>query len=169
MSDCIETERLVLRPFTVADAGAVVDGLGDIRVSRWLSKVPHPFTHEDLRLFEPDGRARWPEIMAITRDGDAILGCVGASPELGYWLAPQHWGWGIMTEAARAALAEFFLDPERTEIRSGVFEGNPTSQKVLRKLGFEETTRDEKYCRAQDRTFPHINCVLTRERWEAAV
>ncbi|NKB29714.1 MAG: GNAT family N-acetyltransferase [Rhodobacteraceae bacterium] len=97
----ITTDRLILRPFKAADADVVVACLNDFQVSRWLSRIAHPFTHADLVLFNPDGSTMWPARVAITLDG-SVVGGMGALDELGYWLAPEFWGQGIATEAARA-------------------------------------------------------------------
>ncbi len=46
-------------------------------------------------------------------------------------------------------------------ILSGYFEGNARSANVLRKLGFMETARDTKYCRALGIDRPHITMRVT--------
>ncbi len=47
----LETERLILRPFEWSDADALVELIGNFNVSKTLSRVPHPYTHEDAKDF----------------------------------------------------------------------------------------------------------------------
>ena len=52
--------------------------------------------------------------------------------EVGYWIAREHWGRGIATEALSRFLAEI---PERP-LYAGVIRGNVASVRVLEKCGF---------------------------------
>ncbi len=45
------TERLYLRPPAAVDAAAIIAIVGDWEVARRLSRVPHPYTHADFRVF----------------------------------------------------------------------------------------------------------------------
>ena len=47
----IETERLILRKWSLDDVADVVEGLNNINVSRWLAHVPFPYTEEDAKVF----------------------------------------------------------------------------------------------------------------------
>jgi len=167
MPQQIVTDRLVLRPFDRGDGNAVVAVLGDFAVARWLARVPHPFTHADLRLSRDDGASRWPGLAAITLDG-AVIGGIGSAGHLGYWLAPALWGRGYATEAARAVVDRFFASGEAETLESGFFEGNAASRRVLDKLGFVETERYMFFNRALGREAPNVDMVLTRAGWEAA-
>lgn len=56
---------------------------------------------------------------------------------VGYWLGPEWWGKGIMTEVLRKVLEEVLIDRMgKRELRVGVFEGNWGSRKVLERSGF---------------------------------
>lgn len=43
----LETARLVLRNWTPGDIPALMAGLNDLPVARWLAFVPHPYTRAD--------------------------------------------------------------------------------------------------------------------------
>lgn len=75
---------------------------------------------------------------------------------MGYWLAPSFWGQGFMTEAGTAMLThlEQTLGPQKTV--SGYFAHNPTSGRVLQKLGYKQTGTNEMYCAGHDKTLPHV-------------
>lgn len=142
----LATERLFLRRPDDRDVDAIVSVVGDWEVARRLARVPHPYNPSDARFFlDHVVPAEW--VWAFTLRGfDKLLGTIGLTPEesndaaeLGYWLAPAHWGSGITTEAARAVVAFGFERLGLPVITSGYFEDNPASGRVLRKLGFMET------------------------------
>lgn len=142
----METQRLLLRRFTTADADAVTRMAGDIRVSEMTSNIPYPYTR-DMAL-------QWLE--SVSGEGDSLayavvekqtghlMGCVSfasiheGSATLGYWLGNEYWGRGYATEAM-AALMAF----ARKELGIHRFEAvhlieNARSRSVLLKLGLLE-------------------------------
>ncbi|KEO90446.1 hypothetical protein EH31_10180 [Erythrobacter longus] len=154
----LTTENLLLRRPNEDDIGAIIDAVGDWEVACRLARVPHPYGEEDARFFlEHVVPSEW--TWAITLKGsDQLIGAVGLTPEetadtaeLGYWLAKPYWGRGIATAAARAVVS-FGLDQLRLPfIKSGYFVENPTSGRVLQKLGFVETARATRACLAMGR------------------
>jgi RimJ/RimL family protein N-acetyltransferase len=58
--------------------------------------------------------------------------------ELGYWIARDHWGRGIATEACRA-LVDIARTLRLRSLEASHFLDNPASGRVLAKLGFEPT------------------------------
>ena len=163
----LKTARLTLRPVAAADEAAVVACLNDIAVTGWMAVIPHPYTTADFRGFQT-GFAK-PGLTYAVDDTQGFVGILGVERRtLGYWLAPAAHGRGYATEAARAALAEHFGDNE-ANIASGYFEGNPRSANVLRKLGFVETGRWPKHCLAMNLDRPHVEMLLTRAAFTAAL
>jgi len=55
---------------------------------------------------------------------------------LGYWLAEEFWGRGIMTEAVAAFIDFCFENFPLRRIYAEVFANNPASARVLEKAGF---------------------------------
>lgn len=166
MFNPIHTDRLVLRGFVQADGDRVVGLLNDFRVSRWLAKVPHPFTHADLHLINDDGSSRWPGLAAITLEGH-VIGGINSDTHFGYWLSPDHWGAGYATEAGRAMVDHFFATRQDDVLHSGYFEGNSGSVRVLAKLGFQETERYMFFNRALGREAMNVDMILSRDDWQA--
>lgn len=163
------TRRLLLRRPEPGDAAAIVRIVGDRAVASRLSRVPHPYGAEDAAFFLAEvvpNEWTW----AITLAGaPGLIGCVGLTPgaradtaELGYWLAPDHWGAGIMTEAARAVAAFGFDTLGLSTLLSGYFAENPASGRVLEKLGFIEAGRATRPCLAQGRVVPSVEMRLDR-------
>ncbi|MGL4311264.1 MAG: GNAT family N-acetyltransferase [Paracoccaceae bacterium] len=162
----LRTARLVLRPVAPEDEGAVVAALNDLDVSGWLSVVPYPYASADFQNFQ--SRYAVPGQTFAVDDANGFVGIIGVEDRtLGYWFVPAKHGKGYATEAARAVLAAHFAE-NPADIASGYFEGNARSANVLRKLGFLETGRGMKYCRALGHDRPHVDMALTREAFAAA-
>ena len=47
----IQTERLLLRPYTLSDVKDVVEGLNNLNASKWLAAVPYLYTENDALTF----------------------------------------------------------------------------------------------------------------------
>ncbi len=161
-----QTARLTLRPVIPQDEGAVAAALNDLSVTGWLSVVPYPYTAADFHQFQTT-MAKSGETFAVL-DATGLAGIVGAGRELGYWFAPRCHGQGYATEAARAVLAAQLAD-DPADVVSGYFEGNLRSANVLRKLGFVETGRGLKPCRALGTLRPHVDLRLTLAAFLAAL
>lgn len=155
----LRTARLTLRPVAAVDEASVVTALNDIAVSGWLAVVPYPYFPADFRQFQTEYAL--PGLTYAIDDSQGLVGIMGVEDRaLGYWLVPHSHGKGYATEAARAVLAEHFVR-DSDDIQSGYFEGNTRSANVLRKLGFIETGRDMKHCRALGIDRAHVTMRLT--------
>ena len=172
----IETARLVLRPLVSEDAPRLVEGLADWQVVKWLAVVPWPYTAEDADWFvganAPGGtlRAAGEQTWAIAHreEPGRLVGVMGLGTELGYWLASEAWGRGLATEAARAVLAAHFAQGGAGPVASAWFDGNERSERVLRKLGFEEVGVCPRDCLARGEDVPSHAMRLTRDAFGAA-
>ena len=161
------TERLLLRPGWVEDAPELAAAIGHQEIARNLLRVPWPYTraHAEEFLSLPAEPLR-PRFLICLRDTNRIVGGIGLSgeiePELGYWIARDHWGRGYATEAGRAvlALADASLRLPRIKARRALDNGG--SANVLRKLGFQPTGK-----RAWSASLvrgPMETCLYARER-----
>lgn len=167
----LATDRLLLRPPTLADVAEIARLANDFEVARWLSRVPHPYNEADARYYVTEVAAEdWAWLICAAADG-ATLGAVGLAPrpdmdavELGYWLGRAYWGQGYATEAARAVVdhARTALTPSR--IVAGHFVGNAASAAVLGKLGFVETGRSDRFSAVRDATLAHVDMQLPDSR-----
>lgn len=142
----IRTERLFLRPAWPEDAQDLHAAIADARIVRNLTRVPWPYTLEDARAFvaRPQDR-RHPSFLVTLPGarGSRVIGGIGLREEaegveIGYWIAPEHWGRGYATEAASAVLRlARTLGHQRIGARH--FLDNPASAAVLEKLGFRKS------------------------------
>ena len=143
----IRSERLFLRPGWPEDWQELLAGIGDEAVVRNLAKAPWPYTADDARWFAARPQdPRCPHFFVTvpsSLEPARIIGSIGlglndGEIELGYWIARDHWGRGYATEAARAVLRLAGILGHR-RITAGHFTDNPSSGRVLRKVGFEPT------------------------------
>ena len=150
----LETERLVIRPFTPGDQADAVRFFTDPDFMAWSTTGPlNPENaRERLRylvdLFHERGFSK---LALVEKAGGALVGYCGfgyervegqMSPELGYRLMPQWQGRGFATEAARAVVTDAFARLRMASILALVMEENRPSRGVLEKLGmtFQQPT-----------------------------
>ncbi|MBT2556502.1 GNAT family N-acetyltransferase [Hymenobacter sp. ISL-91] len=136
-----------LRPWTFADAPALVRHANDERVARHMRDTfPYPYSASDAEFFlclvADSARDLF---LAIEVDGEPV-GSVGVhfktdvrrqSAEIGYWLAPTHWGKGLATAVVRSTSAYVLANFEVCRLYAVVFANNPASARVLEKAGYE--------------------------------
>ena len=141
------TPRLLLRPGFPEDAPALAAAIGDETIVRNLATVPWPYRMRDAEAFLASPRDPiLPSFLILERTATEprLAGACGlgrrpsGAVELGYWIARDHWGRGIATEACKA-----LIDIARTlglaSLEGSHFVDNPASARVLEKLGFEPT------------------------------
>ncbi len=63
--------------------------------------------------------------------------------EIGWRLAPEHWGRGLATEGARAVIDHAFADLGLPEVVSFTVPGNLRSRRVMEKVGMTYDRRDD--------------------------
>ncbi|MEM7719244.1 MAG: GNAT family N-acetyltransferase [Pseudomonadota bacterium] len=162
----LRTPRLTLRPLQDTDADAIVAGVGNFDVSKWLGVVPYPYERSDAEAFIARQVEAGGPVWAVC-DTTGLIGTVGLVNELGYWFARPAWGKGYGFEAAHAAVTWWFDDETHNTLKSGHFGGNMRSRGVLLSLGFEETVLRTRHAisLAQDVTSHEMH--LTRARWIA--
>ncbi|MEN0653907.1 MULTISPECIES: GNAT family N-acetyltransferase [Hyphobacterium] len=144
----IETDRLVLRPLAQHDADFLARTASKPEVCRMIARVPRRFPVLAAEIFvtrtiigERTGRCA---VRLITGQDGHRLGVIGIDDtgkgafDFGYWLSPDAWGQGYVTEAGRAMVMG-----ARTagiaRLTAGNFLDNPASARVLDKLGFVPT------------------------------
>ncbi len=145
----LETERLRLRPFTLADAPAVQALAGAREVASTTLTIPHPYE---------DGMAEaWIETHAprreagelanfalVEKETEQLVGAMGlviqaehARAELGYWVGVPFWNRGYATEAARVVLRFGFEELGLNRIYAMHLVRNPASGRVMQKVGMQ--------------------------------
>lgn len=143
----LNTARLILRPFTLADAPDVQRYVSDRDIAAMTLSIPHPYPDGGAETWIGTHAAKYAEgrlaSFAITeRESGALAGAIGlhlepahGRAELGYWIAKPFWGRGYATEAGRAVLQFGFEALGLNKIHAAVFLKNPASDRVIRKIG----------------------------------
>jgi len=149
----LETNRLILRPLTLADAETAYYGwTGDAEANKYVSWLPH-YSLEDAVQWIND--VDWKQTAAegmprdnyiwgfVLKETDELFGSGGLIWEegcelyqVGYNIMKSHWNCGYTTEAMRAVLnfADKNLGIKR--VTGGHVKENLASAKVIEKLGF---------------------------------
>ena len=153
----IETERLILRPFTMADAEPMFrNWASDDEVTKHLTWP----THESVEISnmvlsdwtshygEPDFY-NW--AIVLKENGPEPIGSIAVvridnkvdGATMGYCMSRAHWRKGIMAEALTALIAFLFDEVGFNRIEADHDIENPASGRVMQKSGmtFEGTSR----------------------------
>ena len=143
----LETPRLLLRPFVLADAADVQRLAGAPEVADTTLNLPHPYREGVAEAWIGSHASRFAEgggvNYAITFRADgALMGSISLivtrqhrRAELGYWLGVPFWGQGYMTEAAGALVARGFALLDLHKIEATHMTRNPASGRVMEKVG----------------------------------
>jgi len=150
----IHTDRLTLRPFSLADVRPLHHILSEPNI---LQYFPNPGTPDIQRVeriikhqitqWEEYGSGWW----AVVPTGQTgLIGWNGlqfltetGETEVGYLLSKPFWGLGYATEGARAALKYGFETLNLGEIIGLTHSENTASQNVLKKCGMHYTGQKE--------------------------
>lgn len=176
----LETERLRLRQWTDADYAPFAAMSFDVRVSEFLPLFPDRAACDAfVDHLQQDLAARGWGFWALERKEDAaFLGMAGlhepgpefgAPPcvEIGWRLAPEFWGQGYATEAAREILRFGFDVLGLEEISSFTALGNDKSLAVMERLGLRRSPVifDLLLFPPGHPHRPHCLYAITREQW----
>ena len=174
-----ETERLILRPWTEADAESLFEYAKDPDVGPIAGWPPHENVEESLEIIRNVFTGE--QCYAICeKDSNRAIGAIELKLnghtdmtdrddecELGYWLGKPYWGRGYMPEAARALMDYGFEKLGMTTIWCGYYEGNLKSKRVQEKLGFvyHHTSNEVEVPLMGEIRTGHVN-YMTKENWE---
>ena len=138
----------VLRKWRLSDAKDLASALNNEKVLNNLRDgLPFPYTQQAahdyiVTMLSSDENSTF--AYAITID-DRAVGSIGAfrqsnihrqTAELGYYLAEEYWGRGIMTEAIRQLCGIVFDTTDILRIYAEPFAYNTGSRRALEKAGF---------------------------------
>ena len=176
----MEGERIVLRPLSVDDVATSFELVhGRTEITDWLvwngPKTPEELVpwYENWARHEGDG-ANY-HFAIVEREARTFHGAIGLrfidhpfQADLGYWLDPDRWGRGYMSEAVEMVTWLAFEHLATQLAYALVFEGNAGSVKVLERAGFRHdplgTTSVEKKSEVRTEEF----YGLSRADWEKA-
>ena len=150
----LETERLVLRPFTMDDAQSMYDNwTSDSEVVKYVTWNVHENIETTRKIlsmwieqYEKPERINFAIVSKDTFEligGIDVVGYLDGIPVIGYILSRKYWGNGFMTEACKKVI-EFLFSLGYETIRIDALVNNVGSNKVIQKCGgvFIETYED---------------------------
>lgn len=175
--ETLETARLLLRPFTEEDAEGLYAYASHPEVGPWAGWNPHASVEESRQvirdIFLPA------DTLAVVRKSDGRLigsaGFVGKhrtelgtpSEEVGYSLARDCWGQGLIPEAVEAILRQAFTAQGYAAIWAAYYDGNRKSKRVMQKCGMTyRLSRVEPVEQMGETRLAHY-FAITRREWEA--
>lgn len=138
-----------IRNWELSDARALAASLSNSKIQANLRDgLPYPYTEQDgtefiSAMLSADKNDTFS--FAITAD-DKVIGSIGVfrqanihrlTAELGYYIAEEYWGNGIMTEAVQQICRHVFANSDIVRIYAEPFAYNSASCRVLEKAGFQ--------------------------------
>jgi len=176
----IETERLTLRLFQPEDAPAVQQLVGAYEVALNTLSIPHPYPAGAAAEWIAANEKSFEEGKTINlgifvRDTGEVAGSIGLvlkpehdKAEIGYWIGVPYWGRGYATEAARAIIDYGFRERNLNRIDAGHFGRNPSSGRVMQKVGMQYEGRLRQSIRKWDEYMDVDYYAILRSDWAAA-
>ncbi len=175
----METERLILRKWTMEDADSLFEYAKDPEVGPVAGWPPHKSIDESRDVIrnvlsgvecyaiceKENGKAIG--TIELKLNGHTDMTDRDDECELGYWLGKPFWGRGYMPEAAREVIRHGFEDIGMTKIWCGYYEGNQKSKRVQEKIGFiyHHTCENVPVPLMNEVRVGHTN-IMTKEHWE---
>jgi len=150
----IETERLILRPLTLADADTAYHGwTGDLEVAKYVSWLPHnsiddtikwlieiEWKRDDTGNIIPSENLIWGFVLKETGELFGSGGLIWEEDwriyQVGYNIKKTLWNRGYTTEAMKAILQFAAANLGIRKVSGGHAKENLASAKVIEKLGF---------------------------------
>ncbi|CAG0926899.1 diamine N-acetyltransferase [Thermoflexales bacterium] len=174
------TERLILRDFVAADWPAVLAYQRDPRYLQyyaWIDRTPQD-VQRFVQLFVDQQREQPRhkfQLAVVLKDTQHLIGNCGIrlaaahahEADIGYELAPDQWGHGYATEAARAIVHFGFTELKLHRITAWCIADNVASARVLEKLGLklEGRLREKEYFK--DRWWDMLLYAILEGEWHA--
>lgn len=144
-----------IRPWRMSDAMDLAAVLSDPAILNNLRDgLPYPYTKKDAEdyitaMLRADKSAVFAYAICLE---DRAVGSIGAfrqsnihfrTAELGYYLAREYWGRGIVTEAVRQLCEKIFAQTDILRIYAEPFSDNVGSRRVLDMALYALTRRPE--------------------------
>lgn len=171
----IETQRLIIRPFTIADADEVYEYCKASSVGRNAGWTPHESLEESTQILSEwisEGFRHAIELKSLGK----VIGHIAVDPdseeeredtrELGCALNEEYQRRGIMTEAIHAVLEHLFSSGIEY-VWACCFKSNIPSKGMIEKCGFELEQEGTYYSESLDEEFDSYEYRMSRQQWNA--
>ena len=145
MAALIETERLILRHWSVEDVPSIVGIYGDPETMKWFGRgvtfSPQELTESLKHVMEEYAYPNMGNHAVVEKESLAVIGHCGVhrgshgkEAEADWLIARDRWGRGYATEAALALITRAFKKGNLPSICAIAHRENLASIEVMRKL-----------------------------------
>ena len=174
----LETDRLILRRFSDADAELLVGLDSDPDVTFFITGGVPEFSESILRhwLTEYERWAAYGTWAVIEKETDDFIGWFhlrpedgrDEEPELGYRLKRAAWGKGYATEGSRALIDKAFAELGAARVFACAMAINAASRRVMEKSGlrFVRLFHADWPYRIPGDEHGDVEYAITRDEWE---
>ena len=178
----LTTERLILRPFTTADAPAVQRLAGDWDVAKMIGTIPHPYEDGMAEAWIASHAAEFdlnkPTYAVVCKDSDKLIGAIDLHAfepsdnraELGYWIGKPYWNQGFATEATKEFIRYGFEVMGLNRIAALHYRYNPASGAVMQKAGMWHEATLQQHARSRINPEEYVDdevYVILKETYQA--
>jgi len=174
----LETERLILRPFSEEDTASLYESAKDERIGPWCGWPAHKSVEESRNiikhvLMDEENYA------VVLKSNNQLIGCAGLKlgnncaltdkdneGEIGYWIAVPYWRKGYASEATNELIRRGFEDLNLDVLWCGYYKGNEKSKGVQEKCGFKfHHILNNVNCTLLNETRVEYVSILERKKW----
>ena len=174
-TNTLETERLILRRYTLDDVDGMYYGWAtDENTTKYVSWNVHPdkeFTKElitkRIAAYE-EGAYDW---VVEVKDSHELIGNIRVghmskknhNAEIGYCYGSKYWNKGYATEALKAVIDYLLDECELHVVEAKHYSTNPASGKVMRKAGMiQEAVLVERRYEENTDTYSDLICYYIK-------
>ncbi|KAF1297899.1 acetyltransferase [Enterococcus sp. JM4C] len=168
----LTTERLILRPVTLADVEDMYAYGKDEETTKFVfpthqNKEETAISIANYFMAAPFGKygIELKETQQMVGTIDLRVDEGSNSGELGYTLNRDYWGRGIVPEAARELMRFGFDELGLTRIYATHDEDNPNSGRVMQKIGLTKEGRIPAARKLRGKIVTDIQYGVTKEEW----
>lgn len=178
----IETERLIIRDYAGDDIEAFHKLFTNDAVMALMPEIKSSSLDESYKyLYEAIVESRYEDrrkyFFAITlKETGVYIGEIGFSTlidcdegkvvNLGYFIFPEYWSQGFVTEAVRATLSYAFQSANVIKVESGCLKANTGSIRVMEKVGMTREAELLKHMYYNGELHDRLDYRMLKEEWE---
>ncbi len=179
----LKTQRLILRKPKISDWKDVVEGVGDLGVSRYLATAPYPYKKKDALKWLKSSIKRWAKkektsypFLIELKSEKKVIGGIEIFKyekqhkicETGSWISKKYWRKGYITEA-KIAVNEFAFNKLGVrKMETGVYEENKASNATQKSIGYkyEGTRLKHHITKSTGKVHDELMYGLFKEDWK---
>lgn len=145
----IKSKKFILRPFKKGDEKSLAKNVNNRKINEMVSLIPYPYSLKDAKKWVAFNLNEYKKekplnINFVIDINGEVAGSIGLrgikenhKAEVGYWLAEQYWGGGIMTSALKLITKFGFEELKLKRIQLEAYSFNKASQRVAEKSGYK--------------------------------